>query len=599
MIYGDQEFADRLKAIIKDNYRHPLYKKTVEHAEEMAVHIYGEKPMFLLKRARPREDDEVAAYRIENYEPTTKAGADKAIDIVGKIFNPSLYSITFKEQNVESKELQGYTLEYYPNYNSLATYDKEVLLRKMIADPNAVLAIKPGEVPELDTQRIKPVSVIYGSVNVWDYEKDYFLIYDREEVINGVQYYYFYYYDKTDYIEFSVYYVASDQSIFTTEEDRYTHGFKEIPAWFLRGKSKCLDDGSILYESFFSSALPDWNLAVIHNSDLLGAYITHMHPQKYELAEECNFKFKFEGRDYPCRGGTVKYPGTHGSELGETMDCPHCGGSGYSSVKSPYGTYQFSRSKLEEGAPSGLQPVGYITIPVEATKMLEERCEKLMEKGMSAINMDVENKIGENQSGVAKVIDRSAQYDTLATISDVMFGIHLQNQYYFTNKYMFAIEASSANKKEDKNLPEINKPTQFDVLSTSELINNFAIASKSGVDKNYLRSKAIEIANRDFSTSPDIRLYLVTTLNLDPLYGFVQDEINLGVQNGVIKKTDWTIHENLKPFMDRAIQENKAFLKLEKDKQLEVLQKYADELVKSEKPAVDPNMFQQKPNFGG
>lgn len=585
MIYGTQEFAERLKAIIKDGYRHPLYEDTVEHAKEMAVHIYGDKPLFLLERARPREDGDVTTYRIENYEPTTKAGADKAIDIVGKIFNPSLYTINFKEQNAESKELQQYTLEYYPNYNSLPNYDKEVLLRKMIADPNAVMAIKPGEVPDLDTERIKPVSVIYGSCNVWDYEKDYFLIFDHEETISGTHYHYFYYYDKTDYIEFSVFFNPANETVVTNVEDQYRHSFGEIPAWFLRGKSKCLDNGSILYESFFSSALPDWNLAVIHNSDLLGAYINHLHPQKYELAEECNYKFKFEGKDYPCRGGIVKYPGK--SDLSETMDCPHCLGTGYSTVKSPFGTYQFSRSKLEEGAPSGLMPVGYITIPVEATKMLEERCEKLMNKGMWAINMDIEDKVGENQSGVAKVIDRSAQMDTLATIASVIYDVHLTNQYYFTNKYMFSIEASSANKKEDKNLPEINKPTQFDILTTSELINNFAIASKSGVDKNYLRLKAIEIANRDLSTSPDVRLYLVTSLNLDPLYGFTQDEISLGVSQGVIRKTDWTIHENLKPFMDRAITENRKFLNLQKPEQLAILEKYALELINSEKPRVD------------
>lgn len=585
MIYVDQEFAERLKAIIKDGYRHPLYEDTVEHAKEMGVHIYGNKPLFLLERARPREDDDVKVYRIENYEPTTKAGADKAIDIVGKIFNPSLYSINFKESNAESKELQQYTLEYYPNYNSLPTYDKEVLLRKMIADPNALLAIKPGEVPELDNERIKPVSLIYGSCNVWDYEKDYFLIFDRKETISNVEYHYFYYYDKVAYIEFSVHYNPANESIVTNTIDQYVHGFKEIPAWFLRGKSKCLDNGEILYESFFSSALPDWNLAVIHNSDLLGAYITHLHPQKYELAEECNHKFKFQGVEYRCRGGEIKLPGKDGGF--EVEDCPHCGGSGYSTVKSPYGSYQFSRSKLEEGQPSGLLPVGYINIPVEATKMLEERCEKLMNKGMWAINMDIEDKVGENQSGVAKVIDRSAQMDTLATIASVIYDVHLTNQYYFTNKYMFSIEASSANKKEDKNLPEINKPTQFDILSTSELINNFAVASKSGVDKNYLRLKAIEIANRDLSTSPDVRLYLVTSLNIDPLYGFTQDEISLGVNQGVIRKVDWTIHENLKPFMDRAIIENKKFLTLLKPEQLAILEKYAMELINSEKPRVD------------
>lgn len=598
MIYGDQEFADRLKAIIVDGYRHPLYGKTVKHCEEMCVHIYGEKPLYLLERSRPREDSDVTAYRIENYEPTTKAAADKAIDIVGKIFNPSLYSINFKEQNPESKELQQYTLEYYPNYNSITTYDKEVLLRKMLADPNALLAIRPDETPEDDMTRLKPISVIYGSMNVWDYEdKQYFLIFDEKETENGVEYFYFYYYDKTRFAELKAWFIPAQGNLFIEEEEIYTHGFKEIPAWFLRGKSKCLDNGSILFESFFSSALPHWNLVVIHESDLLGAYINHLHPQKYELAEECNYKFKFEGIDYPCRNGIVKYGGR--GEDSKSMDCPHCLGTGYSTVKSPYGTYQFSRSKLEEGTPSGLQPVGYITVPVEATKMLQERCDGLMLKGMSAINMDVEEKVGENQSGVAKVIDRSAQSDTLAGIASVIYDIHLTNQYYFTNKYMFSIEASSANKKEDKNLPEINKPTQFDVLSTSELINNFAIASKSGVDKNYLRLKAIEIANRDLSTSPDVRLYLVTMLNLDPLYGFVKDEIDLGVSRGVIKKTDWTIHDNLKPFMDRAIQENSNFLKIPKEQQLVILQKYADELVKSEKPTVDPNMFQQNQNFGG
>lgn len=273
------------------------------------------------------------------------------------------------------------------------------------------------------------------------------------------------------------------------------------------------------------------------------------------------------------------------------MDCPQCGGSGLYSVKSPYAAYQFSRQKLEEGQPSGLLPVGYITIPVEATKMLEERCEKLNNKGMWAINMDVEDKVGENQSGVAKVIDRSAQYDMLYTIGSVVFDIHLTNQFYFINKYMFQIQASSAGKDEDKNLPEISKPTMFDILTTSELINNFSVAQKAGVDKNYLRLKSIEIANRDLSTAPDARNYLVTMLNIDPLYGFTQDEISLGVAQGVIRKIDWTIHENLKPFMDKAIQSDKDFLQKEKYEQLAVLEKYAKELISSEKPKVEMSVI--------
>jgi len=206
--------------------------------------------------------------------------------------------------------------------------------------------------------------------------------------------------------------------------------------------------------------------------------------------------------------------------------------------------------------------------------------------------MDVEDEVGENQSGVAKVIDRSAQWDTLYTIGSVMFDIHLTNQYFYTNKYMFKIESESLGKKEDKNLPEINKPVMFDILTTAELINNFQVAAKGGMDKGYLRIKSIEIANRDFSTAPDVRKYLVTSLNLDPLYGFTQDEINLGVNSGVIQKVDWAIHENLKPFMDRAIKENKKFLELDKEQQLEVLNKYGNELVAANKPKIDPNVLQ-------
>lgn len=598
MVYGTQEFAEKIKAIIKDDERHPLYEMACKHAEAMSVHIYGDKPLYLLERARPREDEEVKVYRVENYEPTTKAGADKAIDIVGKIFNPTLYSINFKEQSDQSKLLQKYTLEYYPNYNSLINFNKDVTLRKMLSDPNAVMAVKPSVVPTTDgqtiddAQRVEPITVIYGSPNVWYYDRDFFLMFIRKEEVEKDTYFYFEYYDKTQYIEFKTWYSESDKSVFFEETQLpYVHNFKSIPAWFLRGKSKSLDNGSILYESFFSSALPHWNLAVIHESDLLGAFINHMHPMRYEVVDECNYQWNYEGVNYPCRMGTIHYPGGHeGKE--QKMTCPHCDGSGFSSVKSPYGVYQVSKSKLDEtNLPSGLKPFDFINVPTEATKLLKEHCKDMNRAAMWAINMDVEDEVGENQSGVAKVIDRSAQWDTLYTIDCVMFDVHLQNQYSYINKYMFKIESESLGKKEDVNLPEINKPVMFDILTTAELINNFQVAAKGGMDKGYLRIKSIEIANRDFSTAPDVRKYLVTSLNLDPLYGFSQDEINVGVTSGVIRKVDWAIHENLKPFIDQAIKENKKFLDLDKEQQLEILERMGEELVAENKPKVSPEMI--------
>jgi hypothetical protein len=86
MIYGTQEFAQLLKAVIKEGYRHSKYEDTVQHAKEMGVHIYGDDPDHLINRLRPREEEEVKDYRVESFEPITKASAGKCIDIVTKMF---------------------------------------------------------------------------------------------------------------------------------------------------------------------------------------------------------------------------------------------------------------------------------------------------------------------------------------------------------------------------------------------------------------------------------------------------------------------------------------------------------------------------------
>lgn len=586
MRFDTTEFAENLKAIIVDEKRHDCYEFACEHAKYMAIHIYGEKPVDLLNRVRPREDPEVKQYRLDNWEATTKAAADKAVHIVSKIFNPSLYSIRWKKQNAQVKALQEYMMLYYPDYNSIMNFNKDVLLRKMLCDPNALLVIKPAYIPEDSAQRIEPISVIYGCENVWYKDRDHYLVYINTEEIDNQKYYLFEYYDKDQYVLLRAWYKGSDRTINIEEVDKYEHNFDDVPAWHLRGNSVSMNNGQIVFESFFAAALPNWNLAVIHESDLLGAYITHMHPQKYEMTEECAYTFQFEGIGYPCRNGMIKYPGRKEGEHTH-MECPHCGGAGQVAGKSPYGIYQYNRSKLEDGVPSGLKPVDYIHVPTEATKMLEERTREMIKKGMWAINMDVEDKVGENQSGVAKVIDRSAQNDTLSNIASVVYDVHTTNEFYFTNKYMFSVEASSKGRLEDENLPEVNKPTNFDIASAAELINNFKAAKDSGLDRNFLQSKQIEILSRDFSTNPDIKKYNIALLNLDPLPGFGVEDIDLEISKGRVRKVDGVIHDNLKPFLDKALIEDADFLNKPFELQIAKFEELGNALIASEKPKVD------------
>lgn len=583
MIYGTPEFDNALIKIIRpgqksdDGYRHSCYAECCEHAKEMSWHIFGDKPVELLNRIRPREDPAVTDYRVQNYEPLTKSAADKAINIISKIFNGNLYSIRWKEKSKSSEELKEYTLEYYPDNNSIVNYMKDVLLRRMIADPNGLAVVKLQEVPQRDTEEVRPVLALYGSENVWNYDADHYLINTAVETDKTVKWFYFEYYDRSRYIYFRAY-VTPNTDLVIEEIESYAHDFKEIPAWFLGGKSESLSDGKVIYKSYFDSAIPYWNSAIVHNSDLLGSYINHIYPQKYELSEACNYRFQ---EKYPCRQGTIKY------EDGSTHDCPKCDGTGYRNMAGPYGVYKISKDKLSEGDPVGIDPVGYINVPIDAAKMLEERADKMQRMGLWAINMDVEDEIGANQSGVAKVIDRSAQYDTLYNIATNVFDRQLQNTYYFFNKYMFQVLENAP----EANLPEINKPTQFEVYSAAELINNFKAAKDSGLDPNYLQIKQQEILTRDLTTNTDLKTFGFLLLDLDPLPGLDQITISSNVMKGFNRQVDAVVHFNLKRFIEKAMKEDRGFVTKAKEEQVEILEKYGNEFVKQNKPKLDTTLL--------
>lgn len=592
MIYGEEIFNQTLLAIIRDEYRHPHYERVCKITKEASVHIYGEKPVSLLERTRPREDPEVTQYRIDNYEATTKAPAGKAIKIISKIFNPNLYSIIFPKTE-DGEELREYTLYYYPEFNSIMAYNKDILLKKMISDPNGLMAVKPQRPPRNDAEKVRPVIVIYGTENVWNYDYDHYLVNIGIEEKKEGTFYTFDYYDYQKYMRF-VASASNNDNLTISELQVYKHGFTdrdgvgEIPAWFLRGNPIALDDGTIIYESFFADAIPSWNLNVIHESDVMGSYINHMFPQKYEVTQDCAFRYPYEGQFFPCRGGRIRFGKNDGPS--QEMDCPHCGGTGREAVKSAYGIYQFNKDKLET-MPTGIKPVDYIIVPTEATEMLENRADKMIKRGSSAINMDVEDEIGANQSGVAKTIDRTGQYDTIYDIGCVVFDIHLPNQLYFINKYMFLVENESAGKDVDDNLPQVNKPVNLNVLSVAELINNFKAGKDSGLDRNFLQAKMVDILSRDLDTNPEMKKYYISIINLDPLFGLEPDVIDSEVNKGTVRKVDASIHFNLKSFVDRAISETPDFLNKPKEEQYEILEAYGQELISSEKPKIDTNLF--------
>src|SRR5690349_17571094 len=113
MTIDSQEFRDELLRLITDkDHKHACYQACCDHADDMAVHVYGAKPDKILTRTRPREDPDVKTYRLESWEPITKSTCQKGISIVSKMSNPSLFGIR-PGKGSDGAALHKYGMEDY------------------------------------------------------------------------------------------------------------------------------------------------------------------------------------------------------------------------------------------------------------------------------------------------------------------------------------------------------------------------------------------------------------------------------------------------------------------------------------------------------
>lgn len=584
MTENPAEFLTFLKKVVTEKVRHDYYESCKDHYEQMAVHVYGTKPKKLLERIRPREDEAIRKYRLDSYEPTTKAICGKAISITSKIFNPKLHSIRFGNDDKSSKIneyrkiLKEYSTEEYPVFGSLISYLSKYAFKKMIADPNGLMVVQPNNYKVKPNERTFPIATCYHSDDVWYIDSEFALIHLKEKEESNKKTHYFQVIDKVRIVNFK-FYTTDSTKWFYEEINVYEHNFGELPIWFLGGEYSDTKEG--IYQSFFYEAVPFWNMAIADESDVIGAYRNHLHPKLWEFVEDCDF---IEDNRYACVGGHINHPDG-------VYNCPSCKGSGKRTPKSPYETYQISSEKFKGGdAPVSVQvPFGYVTVPTEATKLLEERSKHNLMRGLEALNMDVISNIGENQSGVAKAYDRTELFDFLQKVADQVFDIHLTNIYKYFVKYMFGVQIPNPEVLKEIE-PEISKPTEFDIFSIGDLTQQLKDAKEASLNPSYTKTLQMEIQNKKFQTHPDLLERLNLTTMLDPLAEVSDEEINLKLQRGSISKQSVVIHDNIEHFISLAFKE-KDFDDLDYDEQMTILTKYADLFIEENKAKIDTTLF--------
>ena len=569
----------------KDPLRHKNYYATVEHAEHMSVHVKGKSPAEILLHARPNEPAAVFQERINVYEPITKSAFLKVMNVLAKIQNGFTVNFTEPDARIpEGEDIETYTLEEFPNWESIFNWLFGPILKEIQSDPNATIGWLPMSKPETDQEFVKPVPHIYSSYETVDYnEGEYFtfLVSETEPIRVGNIF-------RNDGLKFKIY--TKDRLIVATQtgsngkiktfsiEEPITYSFGEPPVSFLKGDA-VPNSMPIMYESYSAGILPFWNKAIRIDSDLDAQYIGHMYLERVEMEIEC---------DAGCRpnGANGVYEIT--TKDGDCVTCMKCGGNGFITGRGPKAITTVKRDSLDEN--TEFPGVTYIDKPTDIVKLAEEKLIKLINAGFESLNMDAVIKGVETaQSGTAKTIDRGDLNAFLSKQCRNPFDNVLSNAYKYINLWRYYSVFNGNEQKLADNLPIIIKPSSFDVVTESALQADLAAATQAGMSDETKEALELDLIDKKFETDTDKRKILKAMRKLDPIPNKSESDKLIILNSGGTTKEMYVISSNIKPFVIRAVEEDTMFLDKTHAEKMEILKGYAAEFINPRIELTDDN----------
>ena len=530
------EFNEKyLKGISSGTIRHTYYDKTVTHAEEMGVHVEGDKPEKLLNINRPNEQKEIKEYRLKTYEPVTQSLSEKVINTVNKIFNPRLWNLNFEDMPMfKENSLAEYITEDYPFYRSLMNFVTETFTVKDFSDPNGAIVVMPKSFDIEETELFEPIATVYESAALVDFVDE--------------EYYTFFFKDKIKV--FTKYQILVYSK--TTKEGKerwelsfeYSHDFGFVPVFRLGGIIKGKNP-PFYFESWIRGVLPHWNQVVQLTSDLQAAYVNHLYMDKWEFETECQAS--------GCNSGFVKTEVKNGKDV-EIVEgkCNTCLGSGKVS-RNPYGIHTVNRDAISTDI-NPIPPAGYIDKPIEVVDKVEDRITKEEKRGLASINMEIVSMVGTDQSGVAKTVDREDLNAFLSRYSRHVYEYVLPNLIFNISAWRYGTLTDIT-----KIQPDISSPKDFNILSLDQLTTEYKDASNANVSSNYLQHIESEIVQSKFANNEDQRKKNEAILKLQPFPGKSVDQL-LTLQN--LGQPEWKIYKSIAiiELVDMAIEDHENFL---------------------------------------
>lgn len=527
------------------NYLPADFGQRVDSCKAVQIHSTGARPAFTLNGLHHKPEtynkkfDELFAYRLLNrhpnehvehynwrlsvYAPIGKELFDRFLEMCrGSILQPNNFSFSGDEK---TQELVSRGMLYNAAFEGI-----EFVLN----NPRGYMAVIESEHKEKDQSESMLPKIVY-------IKSEDILQIDDESVC-------FQYGKKLVYINNEIQIV---DELKTPNPITTVHNFGTMPFWAV--------------DSSFTQPFVIWAENLVRNMNDDEAMTKHYsYPSKSVVSPECN----------TCHGMGYITQQIEGKLEQKKLECASCHGKGVMSIN-PGEHHTFSEEKLSKFGGQMPEMVRFTTPDVGIPQYHLDRWQVFYERAEKSLFLS--KKINGTESGDAKKEDRKDQYYFLMSISNFVFE-NIKHALYYVSAYL-----NYRGGKYESQPFVLVPPKQFDLMTDSDLVNEFTTIQTKTDDNNLLAELCFAVNAKVFRDDPiqvkinDVMYYI------DPLYGVSGVALRAKLLSGIYSDFDKTIHEKGYLVLKNYAREigSEAFTETNTDDLIEILRTRVNELIPS------------------
>jgi hypothetical protein len=570
--------AEQLAQYFDGRRKNPVYDAATRMYQDIRVHANGESPGDLISRRRPNESEEVQSYRLQIFEPITKQTFNSVLQSLGKIRRSRDWAVKYSRDYKfplipDGERLEDYCEFRFPYYTSVTNWLFNVLLKSILVDANCAILVLPLQ-QHADAESYKqPYPVIFYADQVIEYLEGRFAIFksgEQVQVDSGTgttlsdKYYLITPNEVVPYIKEGNNWVAVTPEIIT-------HGLGYIPVIRPRCQFARTVQEHNLFESRIAAMIPSLNEAIREYSDLQAAVVSHLFPERWEIAtQECT----------SCGGtGYIPNPAYTGTDVkSKQLVCSSCNGLGAKAGSGPYKKTVIRMPKTNLGEQAiPLPPFDYVKRDIDVIKVMEDRLDKHLYRGLSAINMQFLAQTPLSISGDAKSVDRDELNNFVYNVAEDIVYI-ADYLYAIIADYRYAYQYPSTIERR-RMLPYIPVPEKYELLGPDDTMATITQMRGNGIGGSLLTAMLKEFAKKQFFQEKETAIPLLLEMELDPFSGMPEADKASILATGNILRQDYIRSAYIKDFVRRALSENEGFADMLYEQQAAILDGYAAEVL--------------------